>query len=546
MNSPFSPKQVLLLIWALCFPLTTVFAGPEAWRWSSDKPLNVVWITCEDIRPTLSMYGDPVADTPNLERLAREGVVFNNCFSVAGVCAPSRSGIATGMYPISIGSTHMRTSSAPRTGVVPVAYEAVPPPEVRFMSEYLRAAGYYCTNNSKQDYQFDPPVTVWDESSNQAHWRNREEGQPFFAIFNSTVTHESQLWARADHPIKGVDVSKIEIPPYLPDTPVVRQDHAIYYNNIRQMDEWVGGLLDELEKEGLLDQTIIFFYSDHGGNLPRQKRLMFDSGLHVPLIIRFPDRWAGGRRFDDLVSFVDFAPTVLSLTGIEVPDHMQGRAFLGAGATAEPRRYVYAARDRLDEEYDRQRAVRDKRYKYIRNYRLGQSLYLNVLYRFSIPTLNELMRLRQQGDLTPEQMIWFDPNRPEEELYDCWMDPHEVNNLAGRPEYEEILLSMRRENQEFLNEVGDLGAIPERRLVEMMWPGFQQPVTGEVQIERDGNRVTLSCGTMGASIGYRKWQGTSKPESWSVYTGPIQLERGQRLEAVAHRIGYKPSEVREW
>lgn len=535
----FMFRNLIVLLCAGCF---SGLYG-QAWKWNGDEPLNVVWITCEDISPRLSMYGDEVAETPNLNRLAAEGLTYMNCFSVSGVCAPSRSSLATGMYPISMGSNHMRTSSAGRTGEAGVnAYEAVPQHEVRFVSELLRAEGYYASNNSKEDYQFHKTPTAWDESSREAHYRKRREGQKFFAIFNFTTTHESQIWSRADDEIKGVDVSRIRVPAYLPDTPVVRRDLTIFYNNVRQMDEQVGAVLAELEADGLLESTVIFFYSDHGGNLPREKRLMFDSGLHVPLIIRFPDGWEAGRKTERLVSFVDFAPTLLSICGIEPPEWMQGKAFLGDYVEPE-RRYIYAARDRADEFYDQQRAVRDKRYKYIRNYRLDRPNYLSLYYRHSIPTMHELLEMLAKGELNEAQARWFDPNRAEEELYDTFTDPDEVHNLAGDPAYAETLQRLREENLRFLIEVGDLGMIPEKRLIELFWPNGTQPVTADPVVTVDGRTVSVECATRGASIGYRVWRGSEKPTSWQVYTGPFELPRGMSLEVVAHRIGYKPSGI---
>ncbi len=518
----------------------------QPWQWEGDEPLNILWITCEDISPTLSMYGDEVADTPNLDRLAREGMTYMNAFAVHGVCAPARSCIATGMYPIHMGTNHMRTGSAGRTVIKGLeSYEAVPPAEMRMVSELLRANGYYATNNSKEDYQFKPPMTAWDESSGQAHYKNRPEGKPFFAIFNIGITHESNIWRQADEPFVGIDESKIKIASYHPDTPVVRNDYKIYYSNIHRMDQQVGELLDELESEGLLDNTIIFFYSDHGGNLPREKRMLFDSGLKVPLIVRFPDKFRQGRKTDRLVSFVDFAPTLLSLAGVEPKEWMQGEAFLGDYREEEERQYIYAARDRLDEfPTDRQRAVRDKRYKYIRNYNLDHPNYLNVYYRYSIPTMHELLRLREQGELTEAQARWFDPNRAVEELYDTWLDPDEVNNLAHDKQYWMKLDEMRRENERFLIKTGDLQAMPETRLRELFWPNGTQPVTADPVIEEDDGMITLSSATRGASIGYRMWErNAGKPESWQVYTGPFELPRRHELEVRAHRIGYKPSEI---
>ncbi|MFN4180590.1 MAG: sulfatase, partial [Armatimonadota bacterium] len=332
---------------------------------------NFLWITCEDMSLTLGCFGDPYAVTPNLDKLAEEGVRFINVFTHSPVCAPSRSGVITGMYPTTIGTHNMRC-------------QAVPPPFARCFTEYLRAAGYYCTNNAKTDYNFvhDPkistagaeaaPLTAWDESSSKAHWRNRPDpSQPFFAVFNITVTHESQLRSRDPNLLRRIaalppemrhDPDKAPVPPYLPDTPVVRHDIAQHYDTVTLMDMRVGEILRELEEDGLTENTIVWFWSDHGVGLPRAKRWVYDSGIHVPLIIRIPEKfrkWAypddpdrikPGSVIDDLIAFVDFAPTMLSLAGIPIPEHMQGQVFLGP-QKSPPRKFVYAARDRMDETY---------------------------------------------------------------------------------------------------------------------------------------------------------------------------------------------------
>ncbi len=365
----------------------------------ADRP-NILWITAEDICPDLGCYGDTGARTPTLDAFARQGVRYANAFSVSGVCAPSRSAIITGMYPTTIGTHHMRS-------------KAVPPPCVRCFPEYLRAAGYYCTNNVKTDYNFDSPLTAWDESSRKAHWRNRPAGRPFFAVFNITTTHESQIRCTdaefARHMARGRpedrhDPAKAVLPPYYPDTPVVRNDWARYYDLITAMDSQVADLLKQLDEEGLADSTIVFFYGDNGRGLPRGKRWVYDSGIHVPLIVRFPDGRGAGTVREDLVSFVDFGPTVLSLAGVEVPKHMQGRPFLGE-QKAEPRDYVFAARDRMDETYDIIRAVRDKQYKYIRNFKACRPYAQYIDYMEKMPTMQEMRRLNKLGKLAGPQQL---------------------------------------------------------------------------------------------------------------------------------------------
>ena len=342
-------------------------------------PLNILWIVAEDYSPDLGSYGDAYATTPSLDRLAGEGVRFTRAFASAPVCAPARSTIITGMYATTIGSHHMRST-------------AVPPPHVKAFPEWLRAAGYYTTNNSKTDYNISPwlptdtaravreaPVGPWDDSSGTAHWRNRPAGTPFFSVFNLGATHEGQVRLPPDRlaertagltPDERHEPADAVLPPYYPDTPIVREDWATYHDLVTVMDRQAGQLLQALEDDGLADDTVVFFYGDHGRGLPRAKRWVYDSGLHVPLIVRWPGRLEAGTTRDDLVSFLDLAPTVLSLAGAEAPVHMQGRVFLGDGVEPAPE-YLFFTRDRMDSVHDRIRAVRDRRYKYIRNFEPG-------------------------------------------------------------------------------------------------------------------------------------------------------------------------------
>jgi arylsulfatase A-like enzyme len=302
-----------------------------------------------------------VALTPNLDRLAGEGIRFTHMYSVAGVCAPSRNALITGMYPSSIGGNNMRTTNRRRVENVPDSlqippYECTPPPEVRCYTEFLRAAGYYCINNAKEDYQFTAPRSAWDESSTRAHWRNRPGDQPFLAIFNFMRSHESQIWAWEQEPWI-VHPDSVEVPPYFPDTPLIRRDIARMHSNNTIMDREVGEILDQLKEDGLLENTVIIFYSDHGGPLPRGKREILETGTLVPFIVRLPGGEGAGTVVDDLCSFVDIPATILSLANVKIPDYMHGQAFLGPQKSL-PREFVYGARDRMDEWFDCRRSVR--------------------------------------------------------------------------------------------------------------------------------------------------------------------------------------------
>ena len=508
-----------------------------------DRP-NIVWLVAEDMGPYITSFGDATIQTPNLSRLANQGVRYPNLFSPSGVCAPSRAAIATGMYPTSIGAGHMRTKSNTKLTGLP-SYEAVPPPEVKMLSELLRINGYYCTNNSKEDYQFKAPITAWDESSNNAHWRNREAGQQFFAVFNFGQTHESGLF----EPYQRAEIipkdTKFKVPPYLPDNEIIQRDLWKMYNNIALMDKNVGKILDELEKDGLLENTLIFFYGDHGGPLPRQKRLIYDSGLNTPLIIRYPNQQNAGSWDRQLISFVDFAPTLLSLTGITPPKHMQGQAFLGKHKAKGKRTYIHGAVDRLDGITDAIRAVRDKQFKYIRNYRPEQGYYLPIKYREKIPTMQELLRLKDEGKLNDIQAQWFRENKAPEELFDCRADPHELNNLASDPAYKEKLIELSSEMNLWIEQIGDRPNLPEIELITELWNGAKtKPVTAMPKIKYKYGKIYISCQTKGASLGYKIIDPDGvKPKVWSIYQKPFIVPQESTILAQAHRIGFKPSEV---
>ena len=504
---------------------------------------NILWIVAEDLSPIIPPFGDQTVNTPNLSRLADEGVRYTSVFSTSGVCAPSRAALATGMYQNRIGAHHMRTTSVIEEGpkgLVP--YETVPPPYVKMQSQYFRENGYYTTNNAKEDYQFQKPVTAWNESSPQAHWRNRKFGQPFFSVFNLGITHESQVWRQKDNPLLIDRDLNVPVPPYLPRTEIALNDIRQVYSNIVAMDKQLGLIVKELEEDGLLESTIIFFYSDHGGPLPRQKRLLYDSGIHVPLIIRFPDKWRAGEVDDQLISFVDFKSTTLSLAGIQPPAYSDGRAFVGEFADTPPRAYIHAAADRFDNEYDTIRAVRDSRFKYLRNYNLDKAYYLPLPYREQMPIMQQLLLLNGQGKLDKNQAQWFRSQKPLEELFDIENDPYELENLAGDPKYSEKMQELRRELDSWLSEINDLGFMPEAQLIKEFWPDGVQPTTKAPAIFHENGEVRIHSDTAGANIAF---QIISLQEvisdRWQVYTRPLKLQSTDRLVAVAHRIGYLPS-----
>jgi arylsulfatase A-like enzyme len=515
----------------------------------SDRP-NILWITCEDMSPRLGCYGDELAKTPNIDQLAARGIRFTNVYSVSGVCAPSRAALITGMYPTSFGAQHMRTISRtasldkitdPELLAIPV-YEAVPPSGALTYPEHFRRAGYFTTNNSKTDYQFHSTIAQWDENGSHAHWRNRsDKDQPFFSVFNIVETHESKVWLHASKPIL-VDPDKIELPPYYPESDIIRRDIAIHYSNIMRMDSIVGAILQELEEDGLIDNTIIFFYSDHGDGLPRMKRWNKDSGLRVPLIVAFPDGRDAATVNDRMISFVDFAPAVLSLAGLDVPENMHGIPFLGT-EEVQSRQYIFASRDRMDPALDCIRTIRDKRYKYHRNY-LTHRPYIQFLpYRDQMPSMQELFRLRDNKWLNETQMLMFAPSKPSEELYDLENDPHEINNLSENPDFAEIKMRLSKELDSWIKETEDPLTLPETELVKRLWPpdGIQPQTQAPVFTLTD-DHLSLSSLTEGASIAFQVNEGIGD-DHWFLYTGPLEANSVDSLISVAVRIGYKQSDA---
>jgi N-sulfoglucosamine sulfohydrolase len=420
---------------------------------NSKRP-NILWIVSEDNSVYLGCYGHPDAKTPRLDQLASEGILYENAFANVPVCAPNRSTLITGMYASSIGTEHMRSRNF------------VPPQEIPFYSKYLKDARYYCTNNSKTDYNLDPyQQAAWNEMTRGDH-HNRKPGQPFFAIYNIQTSHESSLHKPLDQSLLKAQVT---IPPYHPDTPEIRANWAMYHQIITRMDSQVGEILDQLEKDGLADDTIVFYYSDHGGILTRSKRFLYDSGVHIPLIVRFGKNFAHlapqkpGSRTDRLVSFVDLPPTLLSLAGIGVPKPMQGKAFLGE-QDSEPRDYVYHLRGRMDERYDFSRGVRDKQFKYIRNYNPHRIYGQHLQYLWKMATTISWEAAYKAGKCEGPQKFFWEP-KPPEELYDTKADPWEVKNLANDPKYADVLDRMRKANREHLLSIRDSGFFPEGEMV---------------------------------------------------------------------------------
>lgn len=511
---------------------------------------NIVWIVCEDMSPHLSSFGETVIKTPNLDQLASDGIRYTNAYTVAGVCAPSRNSIITGMYPQSIGGDNMRNYLANPTpedlqySPLP-PYSIVPPVYIKGFSEYLRMQGYYCTNNAKQDYQFEAPATMWDESGPTGHWRKRKDGVPFFSIFNIGVTHEAQIWERADKELK-VDPAKVKVPPYYPDTKKVRRDIAIHLSNVIVMDSIAGSIIKQLKDDGLYDNTIVFFYSDHGDALPFVKREIFARGLHIPLIVKLANQEQKNTKNHSLISGIDLPATVLSLAGVVMPKYMHGQAFLGKQKSNLSRNYVFASKDRMDTSVDRSRTVFDGRYQYIRNYMPGKTYYQDIVYRMNMPSVVEILQLHKNGKLKGLERKWFEV-KPAEELYDLKSDPDELNNLIGRGAYAAIQKRLKSEFDKWKNNTPDLHEQPEEEMLRKMWNGqLVQPVTETPVISKKGDKYYIACVTPGASIGVTI-HGIDATRNLmnKVYSYEgLLLNMGDTLTITAQRIGYKAASLK--
>lgn len=523
---------------------------------------NILLLMAEDMSARVEALGDPVAHTPHLNHLASQGVRYTNAFATAGVCAPSRAAQLLGMHQIATGTQHMRSSSGPTGG-----YFSVPPAEVKAYPELLRRAGYYTYTDSKLDYQFSGalagsgPATIWNrEAAPASGWSGRANGQPFFGLINFMVTHESGVfrplgsrpeslvhfvmqlvrWWQVEEPVSdAVQAADVRLPPYYPDTVTVRNDLVRQYNNIATMDRQVGDILASLARDGLAESTIVIWTADHGDGLPRAKRELFDSGIHVPLIIRWPAAYRPvgvlpGQIDSRLVSLVDLAPTILNLAGVPVPAYMHGRSLL-PGSSAS-RQYIYASRDRIDEVMDRQRAVRDDQYKYIRSWYPNQPGGHELGFRENIDMVREMRSMYREGKLNAVQGQWYEPPG-EERLFDVREDPHETRDLSLDPSKREVMERMRNEMDNWLSRTGDWSDESEADMVDRFQPGGERRRTPRPVIEVSGGLVTLHPAGPGHSLEYRLDGGR-----WQLYRAPFEAGTAGALEARAVRYGWEESD----
>ncbi len=423
------------------------------------EPPNILWITNEDTAPAWGCYGDEYVSTPHIDKLADEGYVFTRAFSNAPICAPARSTLITGQYATSLGTQHLRSQ-------IPL------PAEMKILPELLKDAGYYTTNNSKTDYNFSPEGR-WHENSNEAHWRNAPDDRPFFSVFNFGITHEGHTNTIREEDTESLeqhhDPADAKLPPYFPDTGRYREIWANMYDLISVFDQEVGKLVEQLKEDGEYESTMIFVFSDHGFGLPRYKRWMYNSGVHVPFILHVPERYKGlvnnlnSDRPDNMVGFVDFAPTVLNLAGTAIPDRMEGKNFLGEGSRSNE--YIYGYRDRADDCYDMSRAVYDGRYIYIRNFMPHIPYIQNaVIYNRGKAGFEELFRVQEEGTLPPEAEDMFEA-KPVEELYDLENDPYELDNLLENDPDNKTADKLRKKLHEWMVKYRDTGLLNEGEMM---------------------------------------------------------------------------------
>lgn len=446
-------KKLKLLV-ILCLTLSNVGLTAQ------ERP-NIIWILSEDISVDLACYGTPVVKTPNLDNMASKGIRFTNAYSTAPVCSPSRSAIITGMFQTSIGAHNHRSHRDD-------GYQL--PGDVKPITDYLREAGYFTVNVTtaaegvktppKTDFNFHTDHPVFDGND----WNQRKAGQPFFAQLTIDETHRSKKWetvVQAHAP--SIDPAQIVLPSYYPDHPLIREDWATYLESIQLMDSYVGKIFGRLDKEGLTDNTIVIFTGDNGRCMIRDKQFLYEGGIHVPFIIRWPDKLPSGSVDNRLVSMIDISASILDFAGIKIPAYMEGHSLFGV--KPQIRDHIIAARDRMDETVDKMRAVRTVRFKYIKNYYPERPyMQANNYKETQYPAWNLMKNMYASGKLTKQQALFCSTTKPEEELYDVEKDPEELNNLAFITEYQKELRKMRQLLDNWIKKSGDMGQKAEEKI----------------------------------------------------------------------------------
>ncbi len=497
---------------------------------TQNKP-NILWLVCEDQSLFFSSYYDSIAKTPHLNELSSEGIVYDNFFAASPVCSPNRSSIITGMYPTTIGTQHMRAYKNNKGSInsktnLPI-YSAVPKRKVQFFTENLRKMGYYCSNNSKEDYNMEMSPLAWDESNKNAHWRNRQENQPFFSVFNFNITHESRIWINYQKH-SSEDIDNVILPPFLPTNNTIKNDFITNYKNIEKLDKQVGEIIKQLKEDGLYESTVIFFFSDHGGPFPRYKRSIYDSGLKCPLIIK----WTEARnkpRNNQMISFIDLAPTILELTKSEITHKMEGVSFYNQNN----RDYIFASTDRFDEHTDKRRCVRNKEFKLIINYDTNSSIMKPVSYRQNMKTMRILDSLNNLKKNTNSIKNWYKTTKTKYELYDIINDPYELNNLYKNKDYESVFYDLKKKLDNWIDD-SDYGNITEPKMIEEMWPNGKKPELKEPSILTENNGVQIISNNENSSIGWRN----NKTENWRIYLSDEIIKPKNSFEILVFKPGF--------
>ncbi len=483
-------KKVFIYVGLLAISLATKVAAQNR---NQEKP-NVLWITCEDISPYIGCYGFEQALTPNIDKLARKSVRYTNAYANAPVCGVARVTLLTGMYAPTIGTHNFRTNTQLAANIP--AYPKI-----------FKEAGYYCTNNYKKDYNssYQKDKSIWNESSKKAHYKNRKEGQPFFSVFNIKITHESQLAinkikgyvARGEIPQKPrINPTAIKLPPYHPDVPEIREDWARFHDLITLMDQKVGNFLTELKELGLEDNTIVFFYSDHGGMLSRSKRFLYNVGTQVPFILHIPKKWQhlapdykAANKEDKIVRFVDFPKTITSLLDMPVPKKMQGKVFLGKHKEAPPK-YVHFYRDRMSERYDFNRAVTDGTHYFIQNFAPHRPRGKSTRYGYTVQQNWRANEASFENGKSNDIQSQFYLPKPIKELFDTKSDPWHISNIVEDPKQQKKLKELSEELDQWMITIRDTGLIPEPMFHDLVGAGkkhatiYEYAQSTDYEIER--------------------------------------------------------------
>ncbi len=494
---------------------------------------NIIWLVCEDQSLFFSPYGDKTAITPNINNLAKDGVVYDNCFTPSPVCAPSRSSIITGMYPTTLGTNNMRAFKKNSNKIINKHnqlpfYSPRPKNKCQFFTEILRANGYYCSNNSKEDYNMLMSPLAWDESNKTAHWRNKSKNQPFFAVFNFNITHESKLWINKENYNKD-DINRVQLPPIYPDIKNIKKDFLTNYNNIELLDYKIGEIVNQLKEDGLYENTIIFFFSDHGGPFPRYKRSIYDTGIKCPLIIKWIDK-NEIKRNNQMISFIDFAPTILDIVGLKANNLMEGVSFYNK----EERQNIFAATDRFDEAITKRRCIRNKNFKLIINYDTTHPTYKPIKYRSQMGTMKILDSLNRTNSNNTFFKTWYKPPKSKYELYNVTDDPYEQKNIYLDSNYKLTFELLKNKLIEWINS-SDYGNLSEKDMLSKMWPNGIPPTLNQPEIKniKDGNIIVSN--NKGASVGWKN----QNERTWKIYKNEV-IYPNDKFEIIIYKMGFEP------